>query len=556
MSDSVREGGSPTGFEPRHFASGLLVATGLGAFTALYLWNAWVLDDAYITFRTVDNLLNGHGLRWNVDERVQTYTHPLWMFLMAAAAAVSGEVFYTSVAVSLACVLAAFVLAARVFASAGDPVFRTGLFVLCFTASKSVFDYSSSGLENPLLYLLMAAFWLRFPFNRDALGRQRARDFALLCALFSLSFLVRPDAVLMFAPAVAWVGLSILPRLGWRAVLLAGLIGALPALAWVAFSLFYYGFPLPNTYYAKSGRAGVPLEFRMARGLRYYAGGIRWDAFGFLMLGLALAVAVWRRSAWGSLALAGAGLALAYTLTTAATATHMGLRFFAAPLFTALLVYCRLAPGRALPAAAACAAIAALAFSPVSPLRIGGDRYDAGAYDKSMIDTKLHVHRGGAALRNRLEHARLPAHHWYTGGLAFREAPERVSFGGKGRSPAVGYFSYAAGPEKFIIDYCGLCDPLLARLPPYNTATPWDLDTWQSGHFRRRLPAGYRESVRDGENRIAHPELRQWYDKLTLVTRGPLWSWERLRAVVAMNLGQYDVWLDAYALDTAPPPGR
>jgi hypothetical protein len=35
--------------------------------------NAWVVDDAYITFRTIDNFLNGYGLRWNVAERVQSH---------------------------------------------------------------------------------------------------------------------------------------------------------------------------------------------------------------------------------------------------------------------------------------------------------------------------------------------------------------------------------------------------------------------------------------------------------------------------------------------------
>ncbi len=40
-------------------------------------------DDAYITLRTVDNFINGYGLTWNISERVQAYTHPLWMFLLS-----------------------------------------------------------------------------------------------------------------------------------------------------------------------------------------------------------------------------------------------------------------------------------------------------------------------------------------------------------------------------------------------------------------------------------------------------------------------------------------
>ena len=44
---------------------------------------AWMCDDAFITLRTVDNFVNGYGLTWNVDERVQAYTHPLWMFVIS-----------------------------------------------------------------------------------------------------------------------------------------------------------------------------------------------------------------------------------------------------------------------------------------------------------------------------------------------------------------------------------------------------------------------------------------------------------------------------------------
>jgi arabinofuranosyltransferase len=43
----------------------------------------WMSDDAYITLRTVDNFINGYGLTWNVNERVEVYTHPLWMLSLS-----------------------------------------------------------------------------------------------------------------------------------------------------------------------------------------------------------------------------------------------------------------------------------------------------------------------------------------------------------------------------------------------------------------------------------------------------------------------------------------
>src|SRR5258708_38848078 len=51
---------------------------------SLIVKDAWLSDDSYITFRTVDNFVNGYGPVWNVGERVQSYTHPLWMLLLSA----------------------------------------------------------------------------------------------------------------------------------------------------------------------------------------------------------------------------------------------------------------------------------------------------------------------------------------------------------------------------------------------------------------------------------------------------------------------------------------
>jgi hypothetical protein len=58
----------------------LLQTLALAVFAIVVVRTSWLSDDAYITLRTVDNFVSGYGLRWNVAERVQTYTHPLWMF--------------------------------------------------------------------------------------------------------------------------------------------------------------------------------------------------------------------------------------------------------------------------------------------------------------------------------------------------------------------------------------------------------------------------------------------------------------------------------------------
>ncbi|MGC9054758.1 MAG: hypothetical protein ACP5KS_12855, partial [Candidatus Hydrogenedens sp.] len=78
-----------------------LVLLGVWTFFAiLFLRTAWLCDDAYISFRTVDNAVNGYGLRWNINERVQVYTHPLWLFLHIPFYFLTKEMFLTPIFIS------------------------------------------------------------------------------------------------------------------------------------------------------------------------------------------------------------------------------------------------------------------------------------------------------------------------------------------------------------------------------------------------------------------------------------------------------------------------
>jgi len=58
---------------------------------AVVIKSAWLSDDAFITLRTVRNFNEGYGLVWNTHERVQAYTHPLWMLLLSLTYFVTSE---------------------------------------------------------------------------------------------------------------------------------------------------------------------------------------------------------------------------------------------------------------------------------------------------------------------------------------------------------------------------------------------------------------------------------------------------------------------------------
>src|SRR5580700_4983251 len=48
----------------------------------------WICDDAFITMRYVKNFVDGNGLVYNIGERVEGYTHFLWLMLLTLTKAV------------------------------------------------------------------------------------------------------------------------------------------------------------------------------------------------------------------------------------------------------------------------------------------------------------------------------------------------------------------------------------------------------------------------------------------------------------------------------------
>ena len=78
----------------------LIFPIALLIFSIYFLFSVWVADDAYITFRTVENFHQGYGLRWDIIERVQSYTHPLWMINLLIGKLLIGNIYYLSLLLS------------------------------------------------------------------------------------------------------------------------------------------------------------------------------------------------------------------------------------------------------------------------------------------------------------------------------------------------------------------------------------------------------------------------------------------------------------------------
>jgi len=487
-------------------------------FLVVLVRTAWMSDDALITLRTVMNVTHGFGLTFNPVERVQTYTHPLWLLLLTAAYLIGGNVFVSTLAVSFAISAIVFWLAVR---GARDE-WRGWLAAGLLLSSRAFVDYSTSGLENPLscLWLALLAAWI-FDASLDP-ARLATRGWLLTALLY----LTRPDDVLLALPVVIVATLRVR---AWPDRLRAIAIGLTPAVAWTLFAIVYYGFPFPNTAYAKLG-AGIDRREMVVQGVLYVVESIDRDPLTMTTIAFAAGVALTLRTAIGRALAAGLVLHLAYVIWIGGD--FMSGRFLSAPFYLAVLVATRPALGTLRQWAPAIAVLAIVA--------VAGDTAPPIRSDSTMLVTN--PKRNGIADERGLYFGNwslVQAGRWTFRDPEWPRAGEGAKRGDVFETCGLlGDAGIKRGPYTFIVDECALADPLLARLPAQFT------EQWRVGHFRRIVPEGYLRSVDDAANHLADPKLAAYYDKLRLATRAPLFAPARWRAIAGLNAGAYDGLID------------
>jgi arabinofuranosyltransferase len=500
--------------------SRLVAAALLVLFTYIFLANAWMGDDAHITFRTVWNFIHGYGLTYNPDERVQAFTHPLWTLVLAAAHFVTREFFFTATALSWAFSAAAGVVIVRRARSLAS----AALTIAWLLSSKALVDYTSSGLEYPLSYFLLALFYTRY-LERPIVAPISPRELRWFVLVATLGFLNRPDAALLYAIPVGEMAARAL-RAGGRPMIAPLALAVLPAVLWLAFATFYYGFPLPNTYYAKVDN-GIPGWLLHRQGLAYLMNSLSHDPVTLGTIALAVLFA-WRTSGPIRRAAASAALYVAYTVWVGGD--FMSGRFFAMPFLIAVVSVAPEVDALLTPWTAGALVLYNL-LMPIVPIKTTWT-YD-GAWpwrtQNGIKDERGHSFQGSNIL---------------TYG-AFKPLPDSIyvregmSFGASDQKAIVycciGLYGLHAGPSKHIIDNNALSDPLLARLP---VSPRVFFDFWAS-HYFRDLPDGYLESNERDENLLKDPLLHAYYDRLRNVTRGSVFRLSRIRDIWALNAGRY-----------------
>jgi arabinofuranosyltransferase len=252
-----------------------------------YIIHPWILDDAYITFRYAENLAGGIGPVFNVGESVEGYTGFLWMLLLATGALLG--ISTVLLAKVLGFVLAAATLSILSFSDRITRVFefRVAVISTLITATCGVFTpWPSSGMEVSLftfLILLTVLVYIRAGSTDDI------RLYCAAGALAGLTALARPEGLLVVAV------ITIIELLRWirrqeqklLSFLLPMLVVFLPYFLW---RWSYYGYLLPNTFYAKVGSRFD----QVLRGLEYTLAFLQPAAL--LLLGFLAAVFPFRQT--------------------------------------------------------------------------------------------------------------------------------------------------------------------------------------------------------------------------------------------------------------------
>ncbi|MFT5686110.1 MAG: hypothetical protein ACI8RZ_007065 [Myxococcota bacterium] len=213
----------------------------------LSLWTITV-DDSYISLRYARSLLAWEGLTYNPGERVEGFSNPTWVALMALTLPVSASLegskvlgVLSLIGTIIGCVgLAAELVSPKTRAQEVALVAGTGFLAVSLPA---VF-WPVTGMETSFYAAMIVLTAWR------VLVEIREPDRSPLSAVMAgLTAITRPEAPLVvFGLLLGRVLAGRKDRVGtarWLSIF------AVPTIGYLGFRLAYFGYPLANTYYQK-----------------------------------------------------------------------------------------------------------------------------------------------------------------------------------------------------------------------------------------------------------------------------------------------------------------
>lgn len=214
-----------------------------------YLLRNAGIDDVGISYRYAKHMAEGHGLTWNVGEPpVEGYSNLLWVLILSLSHFLGADIEDASRVLGLLFGLLTLWLTYRLSAKiVNDPASPfPAVAALLVALTPAWLMWMMSGLEIALYGFLLVSAVL-------ALTMQGTRRVVVMALSLAGIVLSRPEgiALAMVYLASVWA-LRRKTREAGRSDLIVGAISVLATVAAVTtFRLLYYGYPLPNTVYAK-----------------------------------------------------------------------------------------------------------------------------------------------------------------------------------------------------------------------------------------------------------------------------------------------------------------
>ena len=500
---------------------------------------AWQSDDSYHAYIMAKNLVDGNGFVYNIGQRATASSCPLYTLVIAAAYFVIRDMFFVSLLVNIVFSGVAFGILIRNFCKTKRQIIFC---LLVLIGSSSFVSYTTSGLENSMLFLLGAVFMKRY-FSSE---RYEAKSMFIIAILVALIAMTRMDAVLIFVPMALYVYLTKRDGVSFGKAVGIGILGLLPFVLWEIFATWYYGFPFPNTAYAKLG-TNIALRDYIIRGARYYLNAMVCDPVILIVPLFVLIAALSVKKSQYIACMAGPvlyGLYLLYIGGDFMMGRHFTLLFFISVICYMDIKnreFSELGRGASFHRLFAGFVIATLVYTGTS--HVLTDQFLFGrTFGSPISDERAGYFNTSSLFNNVISLIR-------TGDLCIQNTWNDDSvqdvrdndMPGAILESVPGIVKYYNN-DLYLNDLYALGDPYLAHLPAVHEAG------WRIGHMWRDTPVGYKNLVRYGwgYGAIKNKDAREYYEIIDEITRGPLFDKDRMIKVININLGRYDYLIENY----------
>ena len=232
----------------------MLICVPLVLFLALaFIFYDCTVDDAFISFRCARNLAQGHGLVFNIGDRVEAFSNPLWVFILSLAHMAGFDILTVSKLIGLGCGVVTILLLMRLCRRSFSMSNGATLAAMCYAATNiSIVFYSVSGMETVVYMMLIVLMNYLILDGREILA-------GIACGALAVT---RPEGIIFIIPLVLGCCLN-----GCRTRMVLGIV-LIPVVTYGLFLIFrlgYYGSFFPNSYDAKIGGISISVDSMLYR---------------------------------------------------------------------------------------------------------------------------------------------------------------------------------------------------------------------------------------------------------------------------------------------------